>query len=157
MLTAREVDASDQIFANFYSEHAATMLKFAYLMVGNDTVAEDLAQDAFIAVYLRFDRLETPAAYLRMCIVNGATRRGKREQTARSALRRFGSSRPVHDHPDELQDALLALPERQRAALFLKFYLDLPEREIAGIMGCRPGTVKSTLHAARKRLAEVLP
>lgn len=155
MLTVPKVDTSERLFAQFYADNAATMVRFAYLMSGSDSAAEDLAQEAFIAVYLRFDRLDNPAAYLRTCIVNGAKRRGKREQLAKKTLHALRE--PVtSDHPDELHDALLALPQRQRAAIFLRYYLDLSEREIAAVLGCRQGTVKSTLHAARQRLAEVL-
>lgn len=156
MLTVPKVDASERLFAQFYADNAATMVRFAYLMAGSDSVAEDLAQEAFIAVYLRFDRLDNPAAYLRTCIVNGAKRRGKREQLAHKTHPGPRSEPVTSDHPDELHDALLALPQRQRAAIFLRYYLDLSEREIAAALRCRQGTVKSTLHAARQRLAEVL-
>ncbi len=156
MLTVSEVEASDRLFAQFYADHATTMVRFAYLMVGSNAPAEDLAQEAFLAVYLRFDRLDNPAAYLRMCIVNGAKRRGKREQVARKTLHLFRAEPATYDHPDELHDALLALPERQRAALFLRYYLDLSEADIAAALRCRPGTVKSTLHAARQRLEKEL-
>lgn len=156
MLTVPQVDESERLFAEFYSDHATTMVKFAYLMVGSDAAAQDLAQEAFMAVYLRFGGLENPAAYLRTCIVNGVKRRGRREELARTTLHRLRPEPTTQDHPDELHDALLALPKRQRAAIFLRYYLDLSESDIADVLRCRPGTVKSTLHAARQRLAEVL-
>lgn len=151
-----EVARADRLFEAFYSEHAQSIVKFAYLMVGCDSAAQDLAQEAFIAVYSRFDQLDNPVAYLRTCIVNGAKRHRRRAQQGRDILPRLGSRIVTRDHPDELRDILARLPERQRAAIFLKFYLDLKDRDIALVLRCRPGTVKSTLHAARQRLAEVL-
>jgi RNA polymerase sigma-70 factor (ECF subfamily) len=53
-------------------------------------------------------------------------------------------------------DAVLRLPERQRAAVYLTYWRDLPIAETAELMGCRPGTVKRYLHLARSHLREVL-
>ena len=57
---------------------------------------------------------------------------------------------------DELFDVLDALPARQRAAIVLRYWDDLDEREIAEVLGCRPGTVGSLLHRAVARLREVI-
>jgi RNA polymerase sigma factor (sigma-70 family) len=53
---------------------------------------------------------------------------------------------------DETWDMLRRLPDRQRIALVLRFYEDLPEREIADLLGCRPGTVKSLIHRGLARV-----
>ena len=60
---------------------------------------------------------------------------------------------------EERQEVLRAvrqLPDRQREALVLRFYLDLPDPEIARIMGIRPGTVRSATHRALKALGQLL-
>jgi RNA polymerase sigma factor (sigma-70 family) len=58
---------------------------------------------------------------------------------------------------EELADVLVTLPHRQRAAIVLRYYHDLPDREIARVLGCRVGTVASLVHRALERLREVLP
>jgi RNA polymerase sigma factor (sigma-70 family) len=57
---------------------------------------------------------------------------------------------------DELFDVLETLPARQRAAIVLRYWHDLDDRDIAGALGCRPGTVGSLLHRAISRLREVI-
>jgi RNA polymerase sigma factor (sigma-70 family) len=52
----------------------------------------------------------------------------------------------AHQEPDELWDALATLSPRQRAAIVLRFYEDLPDDEIAQVLGCRPATVRTTVH-----------
>jgi len=60
------------------------------------------------------------------------------------------------DIHDELFDALAAIPPRQRAALVLRYFLDLPEAEVAAVLGCSLGTVKSSTSRGLKRLEETL-
>lgn len=134
--------------AELYREKYVPMVRLAYLMVGSSTVAEDLVQDAFARMHRPWDTIEHPKAYLRTAVVNAC----------RSHLRRQSLERAYKRHPsvvgetiaaaetDELFDALAVLPARQRAAIVLRFYEDLPEADIAVALGCRPGTVKSLLH-----------
>ena len=60
------------------------------------------------------------------------------------------------DDADVLGAALATLPYRQRAALVLRYYSDLPDAEIAVALGCRPGTVGSLVHRGLERLREVV-
>jgi RNA polymerase sigma factor (sigma-70 family) len=86
--------------------------------------------------------------------------------TCRSHLRRRGIERRlrldrplefVADRPDELSDALRKLTARQRTALVLRFYDDLPEEEIAAVLRVRPATVRSVVRRALAQLREVIP
>jgi RNA polymerase sigma factor (sigma-70 family) len=85
--------------ADLYQEHAAHAMQFAYLLTGNKHLAEDLAQDAFVRLFARFQELRKPESfpfYLRRTIVNLSRdhfRRLKREQnlgSSRESVRGFG-------------------------------------------------------------------
>ena len=118
-------------------------MRLAALLTQDRGAAEDVAQEALTAVYRQWDRLDAPAAYLRTCVVN-AVRTNHRKRTRDEArLAKLGACGSSVDHADEISDALTALPYRQRAVLVLRYYDDLPEKQIAEILGCRLGTVKS--------------
>jgi RNA polymerase sigma factor (sigma-70 family) len=132
-------------------ESYASMVRLAYLMVGSKDAAEDIVGDCFARMADRARHVETPAAYLRVSVVNGC----------RSWLRRQRTARAYHPEPPdpavetslvELRDALLRLPARQRIAVVLRYYDDLSEADIACALDCRPGTVKSLLSRALTEL-----
>jgi RNA polymerase sigma factor (sigma-70 family) len=125
----------------------------AFLMMGSRAEAEDVVQDSFARVELRWNRLENPAGYLHRCVVNRSHDMLRR----RRLERRFGRLRRDETselQADELGDALAALPPKRRAAVVLRYFAGLPEREIAEVLGVRPGTVKSMLHRALAQLRE---
>jgi RNA polymerase sigma-70 factor (sigma-E family) len=141
-----------------YRDHADPALRLAYLLTGDRGLAEDLVQEAFVRVGGRFVHLRDPeafGAYLRRAVVNLANSHFRRRRVERAYLTRAtsdaavraGSSQagpPVEDR-DQLWQALGRLPQRQRAAIVLRFYEDLSEARIAELLRCRPGTVKSLL------------
>ncbi|MEA2703701.1 MAG: hypothetical protein QOD63_1646 [Actinomycetota bacterium] len=143
--------------ADLYRERYTPMVRMAYLMVGSTPVAEELVQDAFARMHRHWDRAEHPRAYLRTAVLNAC-----RSHLRRGALERAYLKRAAHEPEaataggDELFDALAKLPSRQRAALVLRFYEDLPEADIAVALGCRPGTVKSLLHRGLAELRKVV-
>ena len=101
------------------------------------------------------DQPLNPPAYLRTSVAN----------LARSRLRRLRLERRIapHDHIivnipdiDETWEAVCRLPFRQRAVLVLRYYEDLTEADIAQVLDCRLGTVKSTMHRALARLRKEL-
>ena len=69
---------------------------------------------------------------------------------------RVPAAEAIMSEPDELWDALATLPARQRAAVVLRYYADLPVAEIGAALGCRPGTVKSLLHRGLGELRKVV-
>jgi RNA polymerase sigma-70 factor (sigma-E family) len=140
-----------------YERHASQLARLAYLITGDPEVAEDLCQEAFARAFVRLvhlRRAEASHAYLRRTVINLALKqrqRAKREREHLSELARLpGESFTDPDIAlrEQLWTALQRLPHRQRAALVLRFYEDLSEREIARILGCRRGTVKSLVHRA---------
>jgi RNA polymerase sigma factor (sigma-70 family) len=131
------------------------MVAVAYLLLGSREEAEEVTQDAFARVELRWDRLANAGGYLRRCVINRAhdvLRRRRLEQRLRLVAPE--STRDLD--ADELSDALAALAPRRRAAVVLRYYAGLNTREIAEALGVRPGTVKSMLHRALAELREVI-
>lgn len=140
---------SERTLSGFAAEQSVPLTRFAYLLCGDHVRAEDLVQDAFLALFRRYGDdlpLAAPVAYARQTIVN-------RFMTV--SRKRMSSEIPTDDVPDSgappmdnaEQDAmwrvLSDLPGRQRAVLVLRYYLDFPDTAIAEILDCRPGTVRS--------------
>mgnify|MGYP001325955088 CR=1 FL=1 len=141
-------------FEDFYRSQHEPMLRLAYLLTQSRTVAEDLVQDSFLRIEPRWGSLDNPVAYLRRTVTNACYsyhRRRKRE--AALALEVPADREAEHD---EMWDALARLAPRRRAALVLRYYLDLSEADIAAALGCRKGTVKSLSHRALADLRSVL-
>jgi RNA polymerase sigma factor (sigma-70 family) len=138
----------------------------AYVMLGDLPSAEDVVQEAFYGLYRRWDRLADTAGalyYVRTSVLNGC-RSALRHRAVRRGILQHG---PLADPPpavsaetvvlggEEVIRALRRLPDRQREVLVLRFYAELPDEQIARVMGIRPGTVRST--ASRTALARVTP
>jgi RNA polymerase sigma-70 factor (sigma-E family) len=147
--------------AELYRRHSDGAVRLAYLLTGDRSVAEDLVQDAFVKLAGRFADLRDPGAfpaYLRKTLVNLARMHFRRLKVERAYLdRERREPRAASEQPDvagyeELKRALLSLPHRQRAALVLRYYEDLSEAQIADVLRCRPGTVKSLLARGIERL-----
>ncbi len=156
-------DASHAVTA-LYRSHALGLTRLAFLMLGDRHAAEDVVQEAFCGLYRAWDRLPDHGnvlGYLRVSVLNGC----------RSALRRARRApRPLAVPPaasaesdmlaSEEQRAAVAalrrLPPRQREALVLRYFGDLPEHEIAHAMGVSRGTVKSTTARGLAALGRML-
>ena len=132
------------------------MVRLAVLLVGSVELAEEVVQDAFAVVDQRWDQLERPGGYLRATVVNGCRallrRRRLEERHGRDEqVRTERVGEPLQDglaRMAELRDALDRLDERQRVVVVLRYFVDLPDSEIATIVGCRPSTVRSTVRRA---------
>jgi RNA polymerase sigma-70 factor (sigma-E family) len=146
-----------------YLLHADSAVRLAYLLTGDREVAEDLVQDAFVKLAGRLVHLREPGAfeaYLRATVVNLSRSYFRRRRVERHYLEqaRAGeqplASRINHsvEDKDELWHALRRLTQRQRAAIVLRFYEDLPEMEVAEILQCAPGTVKSLVSRGLEKL-----
>lgn len=159
-----QVDGSEQLdFETFYGDHFARAVGLAHLLVGSDLAADDIAQDALLRVGPKLSRVRNPSAYLNMTVVNLARNwhRGQRRREARERqdLRLVSAtgSLDADDRHDELLALVDRLPFRQRTVLVARYWLDLPESEIADLVGCRPGTVKSLSSRALDTLRKELP
>ncbi|MEJ7583559.1 MAG: SigE family RNA polymerase sigma factor [Acidimicrobiales bacterium] len=140
-------------FVELYRDRYDPMVRLAYLLVGHQAIAEELVQDAFVKVHRQWSTVEHPPAYLRTAVVNQCRswgRRRAREQDHQE--RRLDLPTESEQAPDELWDVLLALPLRQRTAIVLRFYEDLPEQEIAAVLGSRPTTVRTLIHRGLEAL-----
>jgi RNA polymerase sigma-70 factor (sigma-E family) len=135
-----------------YGHHVDHAFRLAYLLTGERTLAEDLAQDAFVRMAGRVLRVHTDAdfaAYLRRTVVNLANSYFRRRRLEHAYLQRHMTmAGPISDEPDlgtrdVMRLALLTLPIRQRTAVVLRYYEDLSESQVAELMKCRPGTVRS--------------
>jgi RNA polymerase sigma factor (sigma-70 family) len=148
-------------FDAVYAAHYVPLVRLAYLTTGSLPAAEDVVQDVFAEWFRRVDTVRDPPAYLRRAVVSRCSSWVRR----RILERRHGATPhldaapagtlPSADTP-AVRAALLRLKPRQRAAIFLRFYLDLREQEIADALGCRPGTVKSLLHRSLAVMREHL-
>jgi RNA polymerase sigma factor (sigma-70 family) len=130
-----------------FQRRRQSMVGLARLLTGSFEVAEEVVQEAFAKLQTRSDTAENPDQYLRAIVVNlcrGHLRRLRFERAFRP------DARIVVPAPDldETWAAVCRLPSRQRAVVALRYYEDLPEAEIARVLGCRLGTVKSSLHRA---------
>ena len=140
---------SEAVYNAAYRE----LLRVAYVLTGSGAAAEDVVQDVFCRVGPRIAELENPAAYLRVAVVN----------QCRSLHRRVVRA-PRLDIPEpfldgrlvELQDALRSLSGRQRTAIVMRYLCDLPDREIADLIGCREATVRTLIHRGLAELRAVI-
>jgi RNA polymerase sigma-70 factor (sigma-E family) len=160
-------DAQTAVTA-LYQVHAVGLIRLAVVMLGDRAAAEDVVQEAFCALYRRWNHLADPEkalTYVRSSILNGCRSELRRRirserRLAPDAVAAGAASAEVmaligEEHREVLA-ALRRLPRRQREALVLKFYLELPEPEIAAAMGVTQGTVKSTASRALGALARLL-
>ncbi len=151
--------------AALYRASAVSLIRLAYVMLDDLPSAEDVVQEAFCGLYRRWDRLkDTDSAmfYVRASVLNGCRSLLRR----RAVRRRFSADQPPAgsaeavvlsgEEREEVIRAVGRLPHRQREALVLRFYLDLPDDQIARVMGIRQGTVRSTAHRAREALGRAL-
>jgi RNA polymerase sigma-70 factor (sigma-E family) len=148
---------ADQVVTALYSAHYRSLVRLATLLVRDVATAEEVVQDAFVAMHGAWRRLREPEkalSYLRQSVVN----RSRSVLRHRAVVEKY-APKGLPDAPSaengaivELErsavvKALSALPNRQREALVLRYYGDLSEAEIAQSMGISRGAVKS--HTAR--------
>lgn len=147
----------DQVdLERFCRDQHARLVRWLTLHVGDQGVAEELAQDAIARVCQHWGRvgaMANPRAWLNRVAVNLATSWFRRRAAERRAQSRHGPMDPAVapvDAADVLavRAAIVRLPERQRTALVLRHFEDLPVAEVAEVMGCAAGTVKALTHQA---------
>lgn len=144
---------------DLYASHFADLARVAYLLTGSAAAAEDAVQEVFARCLHRLGELDHPRSYLRAAVVNECRsqhRRRERAERHREGERHRPTDQDLPHDLVEVRDALATLSPRQRAAVVLRYFVDLPDREIAEILGCRPATVRSLTHRAVERLREVL-
>jgi RNA polymerase sigma-70 factor (sigma-E family) len=158
---ASELSTAPLSFDQLYQSQWWPMLRLATGLVDQVGAAEDVVQDAFAALYRKWDSIREPAAavgYLRTSVVNGSRTALRRRITARKYLRVVGEETDeAADHTSILsaehemvRAALSELPDRQREVLTLRYIAELSDTDIADASGLSPGGVRS---AASRGLA----
>lgn len=142
-------------FDDFYATEYRGVFGLAYALTGDTGLAEDLAQDAFMAAWRSWTELDNPAGWVRTVVANKAKSWWRRNAVATRAVSRM--AQPVaSDPPDEVAgfwETVRRLPRRQSQAIALFYLNDLPVAEIAQILGCEESTARKHLSRGRKNLA----
>jgi RNA polymerase sigma factor (sigma-70 family) len=146
-----------------YRRRGADFFRLALARTGESEAAHDAVQDGF-AKAIRSGRSYRGSgsleAWIARCVINAAhdiARRGRpADPTAARGTIENGEGPSIESDVDVVRAAVAQLPQRQRDALFLRFYLDFDYASIADTLGIEVGTVSATLHAARAALAEHL-
>ncbi|MEV4358634.1 SigE family RNA polymerase sigma factor [Nonomuraea sp. NPDC051941] len=155
----------DAEFVSFVRHRGDHHLKTAVLLTGDWHTAEDLVQSCLGKLYRVWHRLDTssdPDAYLRRILVNTYRswwRARWRREIPRAELPELPGPGDVGDTravAEDVRQALARLPARQRTALVLRFFADLPEAEVADLMGCSPGTVKTHTHRGLQAMRRLI-
>jgi RNA polymerase sigma-70 factor (sigma-E family) len=169
-------ETADAAVERLYVAHYRPLVRLAVLLVRDLGTAEEVVQDAFVALHGAWPRLRDPgaeAAYLRQSVVNRARsvlrHRGVRERHLQSLRPTLDpaydeEAGPAADERLLLDErrrqvlaALQALPDRQREVVVLRYWADLDEAAIAAALGISRGSVKSHAHRAVRRLHDLLP
>ncbi len=151
----------DDAFRAYFEDHHVPFARLAYLMTGDATAADDLAADALAEVWRFWDRVaaaDSPAAYGRGIVMNLARQWVRRQSRERLWMLEPFRRAPESDVPAvlDVRRALTRLPHRRRACVVLRYAFDLPEREVAAILGISVGAVKSATSRGAKQLAGLL-
>ncbi|HSZ45228.1 MAG TPA: SigE family RNA polymerase sigma factor [Streptosporangiaceae bacterium] len=163
---------ADAFITALYAEHALGLVRLAFVMLGDRPAAEDVVQDAFLGLYRHWGRLADPAkalAYARSSVLNGC--RSVLRHQRRHVVEFDSDLSRTHDAPSaessdsgvllgeehaQVLAAIRRLPGRQREAVILRFYLDMPELDAAAAMGISRGTIKSATSRGVAALARML-
>ncbi|HXW35117.1 MAG TPA: SigE family RNA polymerase sigma factor [Acidimicrobiales bacterium] len=161
----------DERITVLFEQHYTKLCRLAALLIGDAPAAEEVVQEAFLQTFAGWWRVRQPERaefYLRAGVVNLCrTRLRRRASEDRGNRISWDTSRPRSlpggsEDPEragdalDVLDAVRSLPDRQREAIVLRYYLDLPENEIASVLKCAVGTVKSQLSKAKATLARRL-
>jgi RNA polymerase sigma-70 factor (sigma-E family) len=151
-------------FDAWVAARSPALLRFAYLLTGGQSEAEDAVQSALeraLARWSRIARTDDPDAYVRRMIVHehiSAWRRWRRRVSVVAEVRVAERDDPAEEvaRADVVRRLCAALPPVQRAAVVLRFYEDLDYREIAALLGCAEATARSHVHRALAALRSEL-
>jgi RNA polymerase sigma-70 factor (sigma-E family) len=159
------VDAETEGFAQFAAARGRSLHRTAWLLTGDWALAEDLVQTALVRSWPRWERIrrrDDPEVYVRRVMVN---------TWASWTRRRWRGEHPAKTMPDSpapgdlaaevtsrmaVRSALGALTDRQRAVFVLRVFDDMSEVQVAEVLGCPAGTVRSTMSRALARLRDDL-
>ena len=148
-----------------YAAHAQGAVRLAYLLVGDHDIAQDIAQEAFLRAFGRFADMRKPdsfPSYLKATIVNLTRKHFRRTGLEKLFAERLRTRPPQSVDPpsveqrDVVTQALLKVPQRQRAALVLHYYEDLSVYQVAELLGVSEQAARSLVARGRKTMREQL-
>jgi len=160
--------SAEEGVTELYEAHALGLIRLAYIMLGDRASAEDVVQEAFCGLYRRWPHLANPASavhYVRSSVLNGSRSVLRRNSHSYHSLAPAGYQPPessaesvalTGEERREVMRALRQLPQRQREALVLRFYLDLSADEAAATMGISPSSVRSAITRGLASLGRLL-
>lgn len=156
-------DERDEQFRAFVAARSTALLRTAYLLTGDHGHAEDAVQAILVRVHLAWRRIEHAGAaesYARTTLLREVLSWRRRRRVAlvlTDRLPEVAGPEGVSAEPrDEVHTALLALPDRQRATVVLRYFDDLSEAQTADLLGVSVGTVKQHTSRALARLRDLL-
>lgn len=162
----RGAEEFDERFTAFVRSRGAHHLRMATLLTGSSDAAEDLVQASLLKLYRAWSRVDASAgadAYLRQIIVNTSRSwwraRWRRQETPVGEVPETTAGDDAaerHAAGALVRQALAKLPRQQRAVLVLRYCEDLPAAEVASLLGCSVGTVKTHTHRGLRALRESL-
>ena len=151
-------DEGHEGFDAWYGREAPRVLASVTLAVGDRWLAEEATAEAFARALERWAsvrEMRSPSAWVFTVALNQVRSTARRRQVERRFLRRHREDvvHPAGEPDVQLWRAVATLPPRMRTVVALRYVGDLPQARIAEVLGISPGTVASTLHDARARLA----
>jgi RNA polymerase sigma-70 factor (sigma-E family) len=158
--------ATERLVSDLFQEHALSLVRLALLLTGDQASAEDVVQDAFLGLHRALPRLRganNALPYLRVSVLNGC--RSVLRSRIRASRREIQYAPPVwsaeaaaiaSEERRAVLIAVAALPQRSREVLALRFFLGMPDTDIASALGVSRGTVSSTASRALATLARQL-
>ncbi|MEV4637682.1 SigE family RNA polymerase sigma factor [Actinoplanes sp. NPDC049548] len=161
-------DTSDAAYATFVRDRSHALLRSAFLLTGDQHLAEDLVQEALARTHRAWSRLECPGnaeAYARKVMYHAQVSFWRRPKVAEvlpgeDLVRQGGSTDDPAEaavHRVDLRSALLSLSPKQRAVIVLRFFEDRTEVEAARLLGVSVSTVKTQCARALGRLRDLVP
>lgn len=163
---AESAKVDQPTFSVFFHDEHPRLVAVAHALTGDRGQAEDIAQEALLRAYRRWDVVggyDKPGAWVRRVVLNLATSGRRRRRSEHRAVLRLAAAPPAStsDPVDSVVAAdvwavVRALPRQQRAAITLHYLADESVADIAVALGCAEGTAKAHLHQARRSLARTL-
>lgn len=153
-----EATERDAGVAELYRTRRDAMIRLAYVLTRDAEVADDVVQEAFIALHRNWAGVEQHAAYLRTAIVNACHSHHRRLRTARNVPTERPPivEAPVRSLDHDLDSALRRLSRDDRVVLALRYLEDLDDVEIAAVLGVSRSTVRTRAQRALDRLRKEL-
>lgn len=158
-------EARTETFDAFFVAEFPRLVSMLTAWSGDRATAEDLAQDALLQAQRRWAeivRLDNPGTWVRRVALNRSANEGRRRRREHAAMRRLSGAAPEQRydgapfHDTQLWERVRALSPNQRDAIVLHYVDDLPLADIANVLGCGIGTVKTHLQRGRRQLATTL-